>query len=279
MFKKGLVHRGLKPVYWSPSSRTALAEAELEYAEDHTSTSIIVAFPVGKLSPAAERSLGRYSWLLRALAWTTTPWTIPANVALAINENLTYAVVGVNGFHYLVALDRLQALNETIWGGAASVKCSFSGKDLLGSTFLHPLTKQPKVVISADYVNTVSGTGVVHVASAHGHEDFAACRKNDIQEIITVGAQRSLFIFHFPFFFVFSPFDESFPPPVVSVAVNGEGKFTKDAGPQLAGLEVLGEGNEAVIAALEAKECLIAKQPIQHRYPYDWRTKKPVIIR
>ncbi|MGF1513688.1 MAG: isoleucine--tRNA ligase [Elainellaceae cyanobacterium] len=251
MVLKGYIYRGLKSVHWSPSSRTALAEAELEYPEGHVSRSIYVAFALRKLSADAEAALGPYLGSTGVAIWTTTPWTMPANLAVAVNPELTYAVVEAGEgnptpFKYLlVAKDLAESLSETL-GVALTVKAEIKGEALEHSTYQHPLfDRESPIVIGGDYVTTESGTGLVHTAPGHGEDDFR------------VGQRYGL-----P---VLCPVDEA-------------GNFTKEAGP-FEGLNVLKNANEAVIAALTEAKALLKEEQYQHRYPYDWRTKKPTIYR
>ncbi|BAU08255.1 isoleucine--tRNA ligase [Fischerella sp. NIES-3754] len=252
MVLKGYIYRGLKPVHWSPSSKTALAEAELEYPEGHTSRSIYAAFPVTSLAEAVKPTLSEFLPDLGVAIWTTTPWTIPGNLAVALNPELNYAVVEVTssgeglGFKYLIVaadlVERLSATLETL----LSVKATVKGEDLEHSTYRHPLyDRESPIVIGGDYVTTESGTGLVHTAPGHGQEDYI------------VGQRYGL--------------------PILA-PVDDNGNFTDEAG-QFAGLNVLGDGNQAVIDALTSAGSLLKEEPYVHKYPYDWRTKKPTIFR
>ncbi|MER3491232.1 MAG: isoleucine--tRNA ligase [Mastigocladus sp. ERB_26_2] len=252
MVLKGYIYRGLKPVHWSPSSKTALAEAELEYPEGHTSRSIYAAFPVTSLSEAVKPALSEFLPDLGVAIWTTTPWTIPGNLAVALNPELNYAVVEVTssreglGFKYLiVAADLVERLSATL-ETPLLVKATVKGKDLEHSTYRHPLyDRESPIVIGGDYVTTESGTGLVHTAPGHGQEDYI------------VGQRYGL--------------------PILA-PVDDNGNFTAEAG-QFAGLNVLGDGNQAVIDALTSAGSLLKEEPYVHKYPYDWRTKKPTIFR
>ncbi len=265
MFLKGYIYRGLKPVHWSPSSKTALAEAELEYPEGHTSRSIYAAFPITGLAEAVKSQLGEYLSELGVAIWTTTPWTIPGNLAVAVNADLNYAVVEVSrqdaetqsnlsafaplreiNFKYLiVAADLVESLSSTL-GVELSVKATFKGKDLERTTYRHPLfDRESPIVVGGDYITTESGTGLVHTAPGHGQEDYI------------VGQRYGL--------------------PILA-PVDDNGNFTQEAG-EFAGLNVLGDGNQAVIDALSAAGSLLKEEAYAHKYPYDWRTKKPTIFR
>ncbi|MEM9214770.1 MAG: isoleucine--tRNA ligase [Cyanobacteria bacterium P01_F01_bin.150] len=253
MVLKGFIYRGLKTVHWSPSSRTALAEAELEYPEGHTSQSIYAAFPVVAASDAASAALTPYLDNLGVAIWTTTPWTIPANLAVALNPDLAYSVVEVTGdnadtiafSHLIVAKDLIESLAAT-FGVELVEKAVLKGQELEHTTYRHPLyDRESPVVIGGDYVTTESGTGLVHTAPGHGQDDFA------------VGQRYGL--------------------PILC-PVNEAGVMTAEAGP-FEGLNVLKDANAAIITALEEAKSLLKQEPYGHRYPYDWRTKKPTIFR
>jgi len=251
MVLAGHIYRGLKPVHWSPSSRTALAEAELDYPDGHTSPSIYVAFPVVGLPDGLERKLGPAARELAVAIWTTTPWTLPANLAVSVNGNLDYAVCRVEGeaaagaSHLVVAAELVDTLQTTLERGLTEV-VRLKGAELEGLTYRHPLLERTSpVVLGGDYITTESGTGLVHTAPGHGVDDFNTGRKYGLA--------------------VLCPVDEA-------------GNLTSEAGP-FAGLNVLKDANPAIIAALEQAGALLKQQRYAHRYPYDWRTKKPTIFR
>ncbi|MGB3670456.1 MAG: isoleucine--tRNA ligase, partial [Phormidesmis sp.] len=255
MVENGHIYRGLRSVHWSPSSQTALAEAELEYPEDHVSPSIYLAFPMVSAGEAAKETLAPYMDSLGVAIWTTTPWTIPANVAVSVNPELTYAVVeSASGepFKYLIVAKELAAkLSETFSNGL-SVVAEIKGDAIAGSTYRHPLAKKDPafdrvspIVIGGDYVTTESGTGLVHTAPGHGQEDFLVGQRENLP--------------------ILCPVDE-------------RGNFTAEAG-SFEGLNVLKTANDALIEALTEERVLLKHEPYSHKYPYDWRTKKPVIYR
>jgi isoleucyl-tRNA synthetase len=247
MALKGYIYRGLKPVHWSPSSQTALAEAELEYPEGHVSRSVFAAFPIIKAStPVLEPFIPN----LAVAIWTTTPWTLPGNLAVALNPELDYSVVEANSrlcqYQYLiVATDLVATLTET-FNTPLTIKATVKGKDLEHTVYRHPLfARESEILIGGDYVTTESGTGLVHTAPGHGQEDYL------------VGQRYNL--------------------PILS-PVDDKGNFTSEAG-VFAGLNVLKDANEAIIQALGEQGALLKEEPYQHKYPYDWRTKKPTIFR
>ncbi|KAI3962312.1 hypothetical protein MKX01_005314 [Papaver californicum] len=266
MYMKRHIYRGRKPVHWSPSSRTALAEAELEFPEGHVSKSIYAIFKL----VSSKGLLDEFSDLCLAI-WTTTPWTVPANAAVAVNAKLQYVVVEVHpilesgdactgkGKKYLgnvfksklrnpflvVASDLVPAL-ESKWGVNLTIKRTLLGLDLENCRYMHPIdNRECPVVIGGDYITTESGTGLVHTAPGHGQEDYMTGLKYRL--------------------------------PVIA-PVDDEGKFTEEAG-SFSGLSVLGDGNVAVVKYLDEQLSLVMEEPYKHKYPYDWRTKKPTIFR
>jgi isoleucyl-tRNA synthetase len=248
MVLNGHIYRGFKPVHWSPSSRTALAEAELEYPENHVSRSIYVGFDVCEVSQALQAA-GVSPEGLRVAIWTTTPWTIPANLAVAVNENIQYTVVAhpSDNHRYIVAQDLIPSFAKKVLRRPAEemqVLGTFRGAQLVGTKYSHPLYgRVSEIVVGGDYITTESGTGLVHTAPGHGQDDYLTGLKYNLP--------------------LLSPVDDA-------------GRFTEEAGEHLKGLSVLKEGNEAVIGALNQTGTLLQEEAYNHKYPYDWRTKKPV---
>ncbi len=255
MVENGHIYRGLRSVHWSPSSQTALAEAELEYPEDHVSPSIYIAFPMVEAAISAKVALAPYIDNLGVAIWTTTPWTIPANVAVSVNPELDYAVVeSASGepFQYLIVAKELAEKLSVTFGTGLSVVAELKGEALAGSTYRHPLANKESafdrvspIVIGGDYVTTESGTGLVHTAPGHGQEDFLVGQRENLPILCPVDAR---------------------------------GNFTAEAG-SFEGLNVLKTANDAIIEALTEEKYLLKHEPYAHKYPYDWRTKKPVIYR
>ncbi|KAF9217707.1 hypothetical protein BGZ59_000625 [Podila verticillata] len=256
MMNKGLIYRANKPVYWSPSSQTALAESELEYKEDHKSRSAWVAFNMDKPSKALSDILPA-SASLQAVIWTTTPWTLPANRAVAVHPKLSYTLFRTSNSAdknsvYLAATDRMEEMQKRFASKDENAPVVLEpigqilGEDLVGTQYQHPLTKESMPFLAADYVTADSGSGLVHTAPGHGMDDYKTCLPLGI---------------------------EAFCP------VNNVGKFTAEAGERLEGLAVQTEGTAKVLEMLQDKGTLIQEQPYTHKYPYDWRTKKPIILR
>ncbi len=255
MVLKGYIYRGLKPVHWSPSSKTALAEAELEYPEGHVSKSIFASFKVTQITDAARAILEPFQDDLAVAIWTTTPWTIPANLAVAVNPDLSYAIAEVSGRddnpytgckYAIVAADMVEGL-ATKLNLNLTTRSVIKGAELEHCKYKHPLyDRESPVIIGGDYITTESGTGLVHTAPGHGQEDYI------------VGQKYGL---------------------AILAPVDGDGNFTEEAGELFQGENVLGNGNQLVIEALIAENSLIKAEDYPHKYPYDWRTRKPTIFR
>ncbi|KAK2732510.1 isoleucine-tRNA ligase [Myotisia sp. PD_48] len=253
MVQNGLIHRALRPVYWSPSSGTALAEAELEYKDDHVSTAALVKFQLHGLPSHISSHPSLNNEDISAVIWTTTPWTLPANVAIAIRSSLEYAVVNSSSGKLIVAHSRLQYVQQLLGEDLEVIISNIPGSDLLGASYLPLFSRVPSSschVISADFVTDEAGTGLVHCAPGHGMEDYEVCLKLGL--------------------------------PILS-PVNNQGRFDRTADlsrPDLLhGKSVLKEGNREVLNDLKSRGQLLHKHSYKHRYPYDWRSKQPVIIR
>ncbi|KAK3693485.1 tRNA synthetases class I-domain-containing protein [Podospora appendiculata] len=252
MISRGLIYRKFKPVYWSPSSSTALAEAELEYNEDHISTAAYVSFPiVGDYShlPGLEGLTGE----LFAVIWTTTPWTLPANKAIAVRDDLLYHIVKSDDDALLVAADCLAPLTEVLRkeGADFEILGTVQGSQLTRLQYVNILqgkSSAPQPIIHAPFVTADSGSGLVHCAPGHGFDDYQVC--------LSLGIP-------------------------VSAPVDNEGLFTEDAYPDepdlLKGIAVLQDGSTAVLDLLG--DLVLDVHKYKHKYPYDWRTKQPIIVR
>ncbi|WP_316568449.1 isoleucine--tRNA ligase [Neobacillus sp. YIM B06451] len=236
MAKKGYIYKGLKPVYWSPSSESALAEAEIEY-KDKKSPSIYVAFKVkdGKGVLDTDTSI---------VIWTTTPWTIPANLGISVHPDLVYAVVAANGKKYVVAEALLESVAKEIGWDSYEVARKVKGSELEYITAAHPLYTRDSLIMLGEHVTTDAGTGCVHTAPGHGEDDFHVGQKYGLG--------------------VLCPVDD-------------KGYMTAEA----EGLEGLfyDEANKPITQALDEAGALLKLSFITHSYPHDWRTKKPVIFR
>jgi isoleucyl-tRNA synthetase len=294
MVEKGLISRRFRPGWWSPSTGTALAEAELEYRDDHVSKTVYFKIPLDKESHDRLLRGGRLAGLnkLSLLVWTTTPWTLVANRAVAVHDELEYAIIEDEGEGLIVTADRAEELQKKIAPYGDGVhRVGLRGSQLRGLSYediatvkmiktrnaksdsehkkrlvendakptevqttpedMAPREEQQiqrRPVIHADFVSAHSGTGLVHVAPAHGHDDFEVCRPLNLD---------------------------------MSQVIDDGGRYTMDAWPahpeQLKGLSVIEDGGAKVIELLGNQ--VVHTEDYKHRYPYDWRTKKPVIIR
>ncbi|XP_071281949.1 isoleucine--tRNA ligase, mitochondrial [Agelaius tricolor] len=247
MYDKGLIYRDYKPVFWSPSTKTALAEAELEYNEQHVSRSVYMKFPLLK-SPPKLTSVIDGSSPASALVWTTQPWTVPANQAVCYMPDSAYAIVKctTTGQCFILAADRVES-TAAVLDTQFEVVSTCKGADLADSSCAHPtIPGRVSPLLPANHVTMTKGTGLVHTAPAHGMEDYSVASHHQLPTDCLV--------------------DES-------------GYFTEAAGPELKNKNVLEEGNEAVIKMLQAAGSLLKEEKYVHSYPYDWRTKKPIIIR
>lgn len=236
MAKKGYIYKGLKPVYWSPSSESALAEAEIEY-QDKRSPSIYVSFNVKDGKGVLESDT-------KIVIWTTTPWTIPANLGISVHPDLTYVVVEENGQKYLIAEALLESVTKEVgWENPAVVK-KVKGSELEYIAALHPLYGRESLVMLGEHVTTDAGTGCVHTAPGHGEDDFLIGQKYGLD--------------------VLNPVDDK--GHMTNEAPGFEGLFYENA-------------NKPITEKLEEAGALLKLTFITHSYPHDWRTKKPVIFR
>lgn len=237
MVEKGYIYRGKKPIYWSPSSESALAEAEIEY-KDHTSPSVFVAFDLKSDVDFLEKGT-------KFVIWTTTPWTLPANVGIAVNKDFVYQVVSVDGEKYLVAKELVNKLAEKFSWKNFELLDEVLGSKLEYLVCKHPFIDRDSMVFLADYVTLDAGTGLVHTAPGHGEDDY------------NVGHLK-------------------YKLPVIS-PVNDQGILTEEAG-IFAGKFVF-DANKDIIEYLDKIGALLQKEDITHSYPHDWRSKKPIIFR
>ncbi len=236
MARQGLIFKGLKPVYWSPSSESALAEAEIEY-KDRKDPSIFVAFKVVEGNDVIDKDDN-------LVIWTTTPWTLPGNLGIAVGEQFDYAKVLVNDKKYIVAKDLLDTLaNEFGWENY-EILATFNGKQLAGVKYQHVFMDRISPVVIGYHVTLDAGTGLVHIAPSYGADDFI------------IGKQYDLGMVN---------------------GVDDNGVLNSESG-QFAGL-FFEDANKEVTKKLDELGVLLKLKFITHSYPHDWRTKKPIIFR
>ena len=239
MAKNGLIYKGLKPVYWSPSSESALAEAEIEY-KDVKSTTIYVAFKVKDTKGVLD---GDESFVI----WTTTPWTMPADLAICLNPDYEYGVFETSNKGNLIFLKEFEeTLSKELELEDVKLRKVFKGSDFEYITVTHPMYEdRESIIILGDHVTNDSGTGCVHTAPGHGADDF------------NVGVKYGLE--------AYCPVDE-------------KGRMMESAGERISGM-FYEQANEEVLVWLKEVGALLKSNEIVHSYPHDWRTKKPIIFR
>jgi len=240
-FQLGAVYKGLKPVHWCTYDQSALAEAEVEYRE-HTSPSVYVRF---RMDDDASKTLGLPAGKpLYAIIWTTTPWTLPANLAIAVKPDFEYTVVEHAGENYILATELVtQATTKFGWTDwkAGNV---YKGSALEHLRYSHPFIDRGGVFVLGDYVTLEAGTGLVHTAPGHGADDFNTGRRYGLE--------------------IYTP-------------VNHRGEFTPDV-PHWAGMHVF-KANPLIVEFLRESGALVHSESITHSYPHCWRCKNPVIFR
>ena len=248
MAEKGLIYKGMKPVYWCPHDQTALAEAEIEYQDDPCTT-IFVKFPVrddkGKLSQYAD--LTRIFFVI----WTTTPWTIPGNYAICLNAEFDYVLLQApNGDVYILAKDLAESVCRAAHMDfdACKVLAELKGSEFELMTAKHPLFDRESVILNGEHVTLDAGSGCVHTAPGFGAEDFTICRQYDKAGLTHIGTP---------------------------VPVNAKGIMTDE---RYNG-QYYAKANDMVVEDLEREGFLVAREDITHSYPHCWRCKHPIIYR
>ncbi|MFW6136715.1 MAG: isoleucine--tRNA ligase [Candidatus Aminicenantaceae bacterium] len=240
-FEKKQVYKGKKPVYWCTHCETALAEAEIEY-KNRCSPSIYVKFPV--ISDLAKKYPQLKGKKTNILIWTTTPWTLPANLAIAFHPDYEYSAVEVNEEVFIAAKRLIPVIMEELNWEKPKTLVTFSGREMEGLKARHPFVERESLFVLADYVTLDQGTGCVHTAPGHGQEDYLTGRKYGLD--------------------IFTPVDE-------------KGCFTPDI-VKYGGMNVF-EANPLIVEDLKNDNRLIQAEDIEHSYPHCWRCKKPVIFR
>ena len=243
MTENGYIYKGMKPVYWCPSCETALAEAEIEYADDPC-TSIYVKFALDDDKGLIKNAIGTTENVYFVI-WTTTTWTLPANLAICLGPEFDYSVVKAENEYYILAKELTESTMNAAGITDYEVKATFKGQDFEGMTARHPFIDRPSYIIVGDHVTLESGTGCVHTAPGHGADDFEVCKK--------------------------------YPQIDCVVPVDGRGRMNELAG-KYAGLKTE-EANKAILEDITASGALLASKQIVHQYPHCWRCKHPIIFR
>ena len=243
MYKKGYIYKGLKPVYWCPHDETALAEAEIEYA-DAPCNSIYVKFPLKD----DKGLLTKYAPLDKTyiVIWTTTPWTLPGNLAISLNPGFEYSLVKVpNGEVYVMAAELAERVMQAANIGEFEVLAKLKGSEMEYMRTRHPFLDRDSLVIVGEHVTLDAGTGCVHTAPGFGVDDYNVCKL--------------------------------YPELGITVPVNDRGFMTEEAGPFAE--MFYDKANDAILKNLTDSGLLLAAEKIVHSYPHCWRCKKPIIFR
>src|SRR5213594_502612 len=241
--EKGLVYQAKKPVFWSTGAQTALAEAEVEYQE-RDDTAVYVRFPIptdqlGKIGLPTDRPIS-------VAIWTTTPWTLPANLAIAVDRDADYEVLGNEKERVIIARKLHEQFIQHTGFVPLEERTSLLGKQLVGLQAQHPFLNRHSIILAADFVTMDTGTGAVHIAPGHGEDDYWLGRANDLG--------------------ILSPVDD-------------HGRFTEEAGLlNLTGKYVF-DANRDIVELLRGRGMLLGAQSFHHSYPYCWRSKTPIIFR
>lgn len=241
LYEKNLIYRDFKPVYWSPSSGTALAESELEYKADHRSTAATVAFETVKLPNQLSHHKN-----VSILIWTTTPWTLPSNQTVCFNKEISYSLIqdkSGSSNKFIISTNLVRAHSKLV-NKEFTILDTFSGDLLENVTYKQPIYDNELPLVESNHATDSKGTGLVHCAPAHGPEDFLVALKYNIN---------------------------------IKNLVDETGSYTSEAGQTLEGLPVLTGGSEKVLNIIKDK--VVHIEDFVHSYPYDWRTKQPVILR
>lgn len=251
LFDHGLINRQDKPVYWGCENATALAEGELEYNSKHVSHTAYVKFPMVQLGESLKSKLGRFN-RLSALIWTSTPWTLASNKAICFNRKYTYTVLSSEEDGDVIVGEDLKESVKKLKPELNETGVKFPGSDLADCRYTNPLLPKGNSFpfLHGTHVTNTTGTGLVHTAPGHGQDDYLVCMKNGIKP--------------------YSPVDH-------------RGRYTDDLPStlkDLVGIKVLGEGNEKMLGKIkDLNMCFYRDDNFVHSYPYDWRSKKPIIIR
>ncbi len=240
-FRSGSIYKGKKPVFWCSDCGTALAEAEIEY-KDRNSPSVYVKFPV--ISDMSKKYPELKGKKVSVVIWTTTPWTLPANLAVAFHPDFEYAAFETDGDVYVMAKRLIPVIAEELGFKKYRVLVTFPGKDMEDFKARHPFIDRESFFVMADYVTLDQGTGAVHTAPGHGQDDYLTGLKYKLD--------------------IYTPVDD-------------KGRFTSDVD-KYAGMNVF-ESNEVIIRDMDKEKVLLKRSDILHSYPHCWRCKKPVIFR
>ncbi len=243
IYDKGLIYKGKKPVFWCPRLQTALADTEVEYI-DHVSPSIFVSFPFKKENLKDSVLKDFLDETISAVIWTTTPWTLPANLGICVHPDFDYQLLDTSKGRLILAKDLIESVVKETELEVQSVLLEFKGKDVEGLKADHPLIKRESLFMCGDHVTLEAGTGLVHTAPGHGVDDYQVGLKNNLE--------------------IYSP-------------VGPDGRYTKDYEARQG--EFIFDANPEIVKDLESAGHLIHHKNFKHSYPHNWRSKTPLIFR
>lgn len=261
MFRDGLIRRQNKPVYWGTETRTALAESELEYNEKHVSTAAYVSFPLLKESQKkllSELNISETDKNISCLIWTSTPWTLFSNRAICYNEHFNYVLASIGDYLLIVENNLLAKLPKSDQNISVKILAQFRGDVLNNLKYENPLTSNIGPLLHGDHVTDNAGTGLVHTAPGHGHDDYFLGIQNELEIYSPVDHEGRYNIDDLP--------DSC--KSILSDPKTGLGKKVLDP-----------DTTETILKLLTEKQILYQSHKYTHSYPYDWRSKRPVIIR
>lgn len=289
MAAKGFIYRGLKTVYWSYGAETALADAEVEYNDEHKSQAIYVAF---KVKPETIPTGFKYAEELKEatpVIWTTTPWTIPGNLAICLNEKVEYIIAkrtkedkegNVQELgSVLVAKDLLEAFAKDSQSKVEAITEPFMGSELKGLITSHPLFDRESPIIFGEHVTTDAGTGCVHTAPGHGQEDFMVGKEFGLDILCPVDGRGVYTAEATSYKFKNIAILEGVSKGNESLKAKLENNPVENDTVNFQGFHVIKQGNDLLVAALKDSGSLISRKTITHSYPYCWRSKTPLLYR
>ncbi len=281
MSAKGHIYRGLKTVYWSYGAETALADAEVEYNEEHVSQAIYVAFHLDETTIPNGFKYASELKNSRVVIWTTTPWSMPGDLAVCLNENMDYVLFNAQGSagKILLAKELAEKVAKDCKLELTAITEPFKGKELAGLITLHPLFNRPSPIIFGEHVTTDAGTGCVHTAPGHGHEDFLMGQKYGLEILCPVDGRGVFTSEAGSYTFRDLSILEKAKSRNESLKAKLENLNYQGGHLDFNGFHVIKQGNDLIIAALFDAGAMLGLNKLVHSYPYCWRSKTPLLYR
>ncbi len=280
MSTKGHIYRGLKTVYWSYGAETALADAEVEYNEEHVSQAIYVAFAIDPKTIPNQFKYAKELKNTKMVIWTTTPWTIPGNLAIALNPEIDYVIAKSQEHGQIIlAKDLLENVAKDCKLELTTASETFKGKELKGLVAIHPLYGRPSPIIFGEHVTIDAGTGSVHTAPGHGHEDFQVGQEYGLEILCPVDGRGVYTSEAGSYTFKDSATLEKAKARNESLKAKLENLNHSSGKLDFNGFHVIKQGNDLIIAALFDAGAMLGLNRLVHSYPYCWRSKTPLLYR